>query len=281
MKAIFQKVDVPSESSITAFVFQKENFDVPWHFHPEFELIYIKSSSGIRYVGQHVEDYHPGELLLLGSNLPHCWKNTEISPEGAQSLVVQWRPGLIGELPELANIRHLLSRSIGGIKFSREVASKSLPVLEEMLGAPSLNVYILLLKILAVLAESKSAEILNSNSYKFDLSIETSERLERIQQYVQQHYSHKISLAQVATQISMTEQSFSRFFSKTMNRPFFQFLNEYRVNMASKLLVDTDKQVAEIAYACGYETLPFFFKQFKRFKGYSPLAFRKLFSGVV
>ena len=281
MKAIFQKVDVPSESSITAFAFQKESFDVPWHFHPEYELIYIKSSSGIRYVGHHVEDFHPGELLLLGSNLPHCWKNTEVTQEGAQSLVVQWRPGLIGELPEFANIRHLLSRSIGGIKFSREVASTSLPVLEEMLGASSLNVYILLLKILALLTESKSTEILNTNSYKFDLSLETSKRLERIQQYVQDHYNQKISLAQVAAQVNMTEQSFSRFFSKTMNRPFFQFLNEYRVNMASKLLVDTDKQVTEIAYACGYDTLPFFFKQFKRFKGRSPLAFRKLFSGFI
>jgi len=73
----------------------------------------------------------------------------------------------------------------------------------------------------------------------------------------------------------MSEQAFSRFFTKMMGRSFITFLNEYRINIAARLLLDTDDSVSQIGYACGYESLPFFHKQFIKFRGSSPLAYRK------
>ena len=142
---------------------------------------------------------------------------------------------------------------------------------------PGVNRYIQLLNILQKLSEVKEYEFLSGEHYSPDLSLQTGYRLDSVQQYVEGHYTEKITLAEVAELVSMTESSFSRFFSRVMQKPFFSFLNEYRVNRASKLLIETEQSVAEIGFSCGYESLPFFYKQFKKIKGYSPLVYRKIY----
>lgn len=276
MKAVFEKVNLDEHQSIFAFYDDREEFDAPWHFHPEFELTYIKSSSGIRYVGDDVANFGPQELVLLGASLPHCWKNTEDQRSRAQSIVVQWRDFLSPKVPELTPLKELLKRSERGLLFPSKISNAVLPMLQELLTARPMKKYLILMEILDLLSGS-SAEYLSGESYLYDHSSETGLRLDKIQSFVKQHYQRKITLEELASITNMTEQSFSRFYSKTMGRPFFEFLNEYRVNMASRMLIESDKQVAEVGYLCGYETLPFFYKQFKKFKGYTPLAFRKLY----
>lgn len=276
MKAVFEKVDAQDESSIVAFQYSNKNFDAPWHFHPEYELTYIVKSSGTRYVGNNISSYEEGDLVLLGPNLPHCWKNDPKLEENANSLVIQWPKELIKQLPAFRQIEQLLKTSQRGVLFSNTPDEVILNI-QKVVAAKGVYRLVALLELLDGLGILTQTEVLAGSSYKFDLSSDTNSRIQKVQQYVNENYQSKIRLKEVADELHMTEQSFSRFFSRVMKRPFFIFLNEYRVNRASRLLVETELQVNEIGYKCGYDSLPFFYQQFKKFKGYSPLAFRKMY----
>jgi AraC-like DNA-binding protein len=108
-----------------------------------------------------------------------------------------------------------------------------------------------------------------------DLNFNDKERINTVYKYIQANYKKQISLADISSRLNMTEEYFSRFFSKTMKKPFFEFLNEYKINRACKLLIETDKQVSEVCYASGFESLPFFYRQFKKFKNCQPKNYRQ------
>lgn len=278
MKAVYEKVKVSDQTSIAVFQNEEKEFSAPWHFHPEYELTYIHQSSGIRYVGNHVQAFDAGELVLLGSKLPHCWKNHEEAIKPAKSIVIHWLPDMLNHIPEFDGIESLLERSARGILFEANCAERSRLIMTALLGESSIERYLMLLELLSSLAKEKVVTVLVGSSYAYDLSYDTGERFNKIMAFVKINYHRKIRLIEMADLASMTEQSFSRFFSKNMKRPFFEYLNEFRVNIAGRMLVETDRPVTEIGFLCGYETLPFFYKQFKKFKQYSPLAFRKLYA---
>lgn len=275
MKAILEKITRAPEQSIHAFEYVADTFDAPWHFHPECELTYIRSSSGIRYVGNHIADFEAGDLVLLGTNLPHCWRNVGGHHEpAAASTVIQWSPDLLGLQPEFSGINKLLAQARRGLRFSADVSPVIGKRMSAITAATPLNAYLQLLQLLNDLT-LLPATPLAERAFTYDGSPQTGERLQRIQQYVTDHYQQKITLAGAARCVNLSETSFSRFFSQAMGRPFFQFLNEYRVNVAAHLLLETNATVAKIGYDCGYDTLPFFYRQFQRFKGVTPGQFRK------
>lgn len=275
MKASLEIITVAPEQSFLAFEYKAEAFDAPWHFHPEFELTYIKSSSGIRYVGNHLADFKPGDLVLLGTNLPHCWRNVSAGEEQANSLVIQWGASFPGHQPEFTAIRKMLAMADRGIHFSESIAKRVGAQMAAIIEAPPLDAYLLLVRLLDDLARADDHHLLADRAFSYDGSSRTGDRLQRIQQFVTDHYQQKITLAEVAARVNLSEQSFSRFFSQAMGRPFFRFLNEYRINMACRLLLETDANVANVGYDCGYDTLPFFYREFGRLKGCTPGQFRK------
>ncbi len=281
MKAVYEKVNFQSGSSITAFSVESDRFDAPWHFHPEIELTYVVESRGMRYVGNNLSDFHPGDLILLGSNLPHCWINEEPNTAPSKAIVIQWHAELFHTIPEFEEIRQLLLKANRGLKLSPRDPEGILQSLSKIAQLKPLQRLLALSHVLFELATNATASQLAGDSYDSDLSSTTNSRIEIIQQYVRAHYTTKIKLADISNQLNMTEQAFSRFFSKVMNRPFFVFLNEYRCNIASRLLLETDLQVTEIAFKCGYESLPFFYQQFRKFKEHSPREFRKMYRKLV
>lgn len=280
MEAIFEKILLTDERSIRAFLFDKPEFDGHWHFHPECELTFIKKSTGIRYVGNHVADFEPGDLVLLGPNLPHCWKSLDEFKEIAQSVVIQWNPAVLNDIPELRAIREMISKADRGVRFYTNDNTQVGERMLELTELPPTEQYIGFIALLSSLTREQNTELLAGDSYAYDLSHHTESRLNKIQGYVKNNFQKKILLSDIASIVNMSEQSFSRFFSKTMNKPFFAFVNEYRVNIASRHILETDLQMAEIAYKCGYESLPFFYKQFKKFKGFTPLEFRKMYRKI-
>ncbi len=281
MKAIFEKVRSSNKRSIVISKNEEKEFSAPWHFHPEFELTYILESDGIRYVGNNIQGFGAGDLVLIGPKLPHCWKNNDVNPRPARSIVIQWLPELMNSLPEFQQIFTLLEKSTRGISFPKESSAKVKVKMENMLNKSPIEIFIALLELLQTLANEKSYSILAGQSYAYDLSYDTGERLDKIFAYVKSNYQEKIRLSNMADLLNLTEQSFSRFFSKNMDRPFFDYLNEFRINIAARKLMETDMPIAEVGFLCGYETLPFFYKQFKKFKQYPPLVFKKLFTDSV
>jgi len=274
MKPILENIRLGSQHSILAFHHAKPNFETPWHFHPQHELTFIEESVGTKFIGDYVGPYEPGELVLLRSSLPHCWKNFSSKKALSKSTVVQWNKNIFSKVPELTGVFEMLRSASRGIIFDESQIKNLIPKIKALPSLKDEILYVELLSILIALSKCKF-QSLSEASFVDDLPGEYNNRMTKIHEFVELHFSRKIYLKELAELVNMSEQSFSRFFSKIMGRPFFTFLNEYRINMASRMLIDTDRSVAEVGFACGYESLPFFHKQFNKFKTVSPSKFRK------
>ncbi|MEL7159874.1 MAG: AraC family transcriptional regulator [Bacteroidota bacterium] len=274
MKPVLERLPLGPQQSILAFHYDEPHFATPWHFHPQHELTYIRESSGTKLIGDFVGNYAAGELVLLRSNVPHCWKNQAEREAYARSTVIQWMPGIFAKVPELKQLFALLEDASRGLLFSAEGTAA---LREDLVRLPTLSngeQYTALLDVLVRLTQDEPQR-LSQSSFRKDLSGPNVTRMATVQDFVAANYNRRIYLREVAALVNLTEQSFSRFFSKLMGRPFFTFLNEYRANAASRLLINTDRSVAEIGYACGYDSLPFFYQQFRKHHGMSPAKYRK------
>lgn len=281
-KAHYKHIE-PEESKLFTSVKQETNiqFDYPWHYHPELELTYILTSHGVRYVGNSIENFYDDDLVLIGSNLPHCWINSKGEEQNASAVVVYLKEEFVDETwmqsCEFETIRNLLSLSVKGIKFSREVAVKLRDRCLRLTQLPPLEKLLLLLEILQELALTNDYKLLCEHGFSNNLNYTHNERINVVYKYIQEHYQEKITLADIAARVNMTEEYFSRFFSRMMKKSFFEFLNEYKINRACKLLIETDRQISEICYSSGFESIPFFYRQFKKFKNCQPKIYRSNF----
>ena len=281
MKAQFEKISSSKNSSFNAFIYEDVNFDAPWHFHPEYELTYIMDGEGMRYVGNNVEQFENGDFVLIGSNLPHCWKNTIKKKGTVKSIVIQWNDAILGdnwiEKNEFQNIKNLLKKASKGVKFNLKTSKKMATKLNAILTKSPFEKLLSFIELLEELSTCKEIETLTSEGFTPTLNVKSNYRIEKVYDYVQENYDKKIKLQDVSNLVSMGDEAFCRFFKKSLNKSFFTFVNEYRVNLACKYLIETNRQVSQIAYDCGYESLPFFYRQFQKFMGCSPLQFKKMY----
>lgn len=284
MKALYEKIIPLESSSFKAYSYEMEEFDNPWHYHPEYELTYILSSQGIRYTGNSFENFKENDFVLLGPNLPHCWKNTGTQTHKASAIVIHWDTDLLGkewvEKREFQSIRKLLQSSEQGLKFDPDFALAQKEKLERLLTLSSFEKLMSFLEILNELSLTQKKKTLCDRDFQNQLNLDDHERINMIYHYIRTNYTQRFTLKDIANEVHMGRESFSRFFSKIMNKPFFSFLNEYRVNAACELLIESDLQVTQICYACGFESLPFFYRQFKKYKGSSPHQYRTAYQKI-
>jgi AraC-like DNA-binding protein/quercetin dioxygenase-like cupin family protein len=284
MRPKYESILPLETNSFKAFIQVKKEFDFPFHYHPEYELTYILSSSGVRYVGNRFENFSENDLVMLGPNLPHCWKNIDSPQVEAVALVIQWNADLLGskwlDKKEFTSVKKLHQRSEKGIRFLADEALQLKDRLVAIIKAPAFEKIIELVRILHQLSHSENCRTLCEESFSNNMKYGDNERLNTIYHYMKTHYRDKITLKDVASRVCMTEVSFSRFFSKLMNKTFVSFLNEYRINIACTLLIETDLQLTQICYDAGYDSIPFFYRQFKRFKNCTPLFYRHQFKST-
>ncbi|APZ48054.1 AraC family transcriptional regulator [Polaribacter reichenbachii] len=274
MNPKFEKVPLGDKKSILAFRFSSRNFEAPWHFHPQHELTLIEKSNGTKFIGDYVGPFEKGELVLLRSNLPHCWKNDSNSSDSSASIVIQWNKGIFAKVYELEGVFTMLKAASKGIIFDKKDVDIIQSEIKKTLGLEKTALYLQLQNILVKLSELPYKQLSN-RSFIDDLPSEYTSRMRKIHDFIDHNYQKKIYLKDLAALVSMSEQSFSRFFSKIMGKPFFTFLNEYRIHTANKMLIDTDWSVREICFACGYESLAFFHRQFHKFNNTTPSKYRK------
>jgi AraC-like DNA-binding protein/quercetin dioxygenase-like cupin family protein len=280
MRPHYKPIPADESKLFQAVVQENEKeFEYPWHYHPEYELTYILKSHGVRYVGNSIENFFDDDLVLVGSNLPHCWINAADQQQPANAIVVYLKQEFVDktwmESYEFEPIHKLLALSNRGIKFDKSVALRLKEKCFELHKLPPLEKLILLLQILQELAHTTEYHFLCEQGFSYELNHGHNERVNIVYKYIEKNYQNKISLAGIASQLNMSEEYFSRFFSKIMKKSFFEFLNEYKINRACKLLIETDKQISEICYASGFESVPFFYRQFKKFKNCQPKHYRQ------
>lgn len=248
-----------------------------WHYHPEIELVYVNNGSGKRQVGLNLSNYNDGLLILVGSNLPHTGF-TDYFDDERKEVVIQFKENFLGdslkEVFEFKNIFNLLKTSKKGIVFEGDIKKKIGLAMLGLQYETSFQKVITLITILNDLSRSKNYEILNISNYNIN-GINENERIRKAFNFIKDNYKKEVSLEKVAKEVHMTVPSFCRYFKSQTNKTFIQFLIEYRVNNALKLLTQSDKDIKNISYECGFNNYSHFNRSFKKINLISPSDYRK------
>jgi AraC-like DNA-binding protein len=284
--AKFELVPKCDEGSFNVREFRLPAFSSPWHFHPEIELTYIEHGTGRRHVGDSVAPFGPGDLVLIGANLPHVWRNdapARVWGDYAHSVVVQFTEESFGtgflRCPELQIVRKLLARARRGIEFDPRTSAAAGPVLMEMKNLTGLPRLIRLLEVFQLLASAGNTKLLSSAGFTPQLDQFAGERVNSAHQYVFRNFAGRIDHEEMARNAGMSSSAFSRYFRRMTGRTVSEFVNEVRIGHARRMLIETDRTIAEVAFASGFESLSNFNRRFRGITGTSPREFRQRHEG--
>jgi AraC-like DNA-binding protein/quercetin dioxygenase-like cupin family protein len=282
MKPIFKKVDSKSEEAFVARIDQFAQFYNKWHFHPELELTHIVKGRGTRFVGDNIEFFKDGDLILIGSNLPHVWKNQNKESELSVARVVQFLPNFMGEdilkLVEFKNIQKLLIKSSFGLKIEGEVKVLILGFLNKLFKTEDpLERIILIIKMLDCLGTSDETIPISKSLFLVELDKQNKDRLNRVIDYTITNFASKIMLEDVASISNMSVSNFCKFFKVRVKKTYVQYLTEVRIGMSCKMLIENQLSINRIAYDSGFVNISNFNRAFKLNKNMTPFSYRKLY----
>ncbi|WP_316816126.1 AraC family transcriptional regulator [Pedobacter nyackensis] len=254
-----------------------------WHYHPEIEMVFVNGGAGKRQIGSHLSYYTDGDLILIGSNLPHCGF-TDTNTGNKNETVIQMKPDFLGNgflgLQETKCISDLFNKAKGGIAFGPETKKEIGKRIENMNSLQPFERLLALLSILKDLENARDYKILNASGFSIEMQVQDNDRINMIFNYVKDHFQEEIDLAAIAEMASMTTPSFCRYFKKITKKTFTRFVNEYRVVHAAKLLAEKQISIANISYESGFNNFSHFNKLFHEFTGKSASQYRKELKSV-
>lgn len=253
---------------------KRDQFVPYWHFHPEIELTFIKKGKGVRIVGDSILPFTDGDLVLLGSNLPHNWISFE-NNEYCEAFVLQFSPQLVNNSAELAELALLIKRAKSGLLFIHP-PPKILEVFHKFGDLPDALKVARLIEMLYELNQLDDVESLTSSSYRIpSYNYKSQQRYEKVADYVISNIHKKITLQEIADIANMSRESFSRWFKQASGSSFIHYLNRTKVEVACHLLIHSEDNVNEVGYKVGFDSQSQFHRSFKNYKAISPLKFRK------
>lgn len=261
-----------------------------WHYHPEIELVHIEEGSGTQFIGDNIQHFQPGDVLLVGANLPHFWRCDDkyfqdIEGLEAKATVVHFLAEAWGKefwnLPENQSINNLFLRAKQGLRFVGNTQEQVIYLLRKLLQQSQDNRLLRLYQILDLLAQSEEHVQLSSSKLQFGFDEEDTDRINRIYAYSLTHFQHKISIQEVANVANISPNSFCRYFKSRSRKTYSQFLLELRVGHACKLLIERpDFTISQICFECGFNTFSNFNKYFKLITGKNPGQFQRAYLKV-
>lgn len=256
---------------------------VRWHFHPEYELNLVTHTSGRFYVGDQTGPFVPGQLYMVGPNVPHNWIS-EVpgnTPVPERCIVLQFsHKSMLGGMeafPELGQIERLLKDAQRGIQFSAATSAKAEPLMRDLLHATGFKRVFKFLSLLELLTTAPDSTLLASPSFQPDTQDYQSSTINQVLSYLADHLGDAISESDLARYAGMEPSAFSRFFRRHTDVPFIQYLNRLRINKACEMLISTDTPVTDICYACGFNNVSNFNRQFLTQKNMPPSRFRRYY----
>jgi AraC-like DNA-binding protein len=279
---IQREIVVPGEGqSFRLFTPSLRNYFY-WHYHPEYELVYVEATTGIRHVGQHISSYLDSDLVLIGPNIPHLNFDYGLQTEYRQ-IVVQLKQGFLGDAfqhtPELAGIEQLFSRAAFAISFDGETKRRVGVELNAMQLLGHFDQWIALLRIFDILASSKEGTRLNEIDTSVKGFLDDRIRMSSVYEYIHARYDQHPDVNEIAGRVHLSTAAFCRYFKKQTKMTFTDFVNQYRISQARTLLLQ-DRSVSEAAFAVGIESVSYFNKLFRRFSGENPSVFKKRYVGI-
>jgi len=276
-RAWFEKVPLLPDRSLVCREFSVERFTSPWHFHPEMELTLIVTGRGLRYVGDSIAAFQDGDLVLLGSNVPHFWWKDPADRRRAHSIVVQLHPKFpdaVKTWPEASDLLRLLTRAARGLQF---IGASRRRMERAMLGLLELGPWPQLLSALSILSQpvgSRDAKLLATAGYAPTQDPDGGRRMAKACSYVHEQFGGPIRQPEAARRASLSPAAFSRYFHRHMGKTFESYVNEVRIGQACRLLGDEQLSIAEAAFGVGYNNLSNFNRRFRAIVGCAPSEFR-------
>lgn len=258
-----------------------------WHYHGEVELIHLKKGEGTQFVGDNISRFKSGDVIIVGSNLPHYWRFDDIyyeedSKVKADVRVAHFQEKFWGEqfldLPENLSIRNALEKSKRGIRISGKTKQLVADILESLMKAEGHHRVVLLMEALSAIGTCSNLTYLSSIGFKQDLVEAENDRINTIYDYSIRNFRNKIQLEEIAAMANISPNSFCRYFKSRTRKTFSQFLIELRVGHACKLLIENNLSIKQICYESGFNNFTSFHKYFKMITGKSPLTYQKEFT---
>jgi len=282
VKPVFEKTPLLQWESLHCEVVRGDSFNSTWHFHPELQITLVLSGTGYRLVGDKITPLRPGDMVLVGSNLPHVWRQDAAGKRAAgevNAIIVRFQENFAGEdflkLPEAQILGKLFQRARRGMEIhggTRTAVAERLQKLSLLGGLARLTE---LISVLDLLANSRDLRAIASRGFVPDLSTDDQDRMRRVTQYIDAHLAERIDRDEVARTAHLSVSAFSRFFKIRTGKSLPGYVNELRVGRACRLLANDRRKVTDIAFECGFQNLANFNRHFHKIQQMTPSAYRR------
>jgi AraC-like DNA-binding protein len=275
-----EKISPDENSSFHIMVNPRLNDFFFWHFHPEIELVFIDGTDGTRHVGDHISKYKGSDLVLIGSYIPHLNFDFGVKSDYEKTVLhiqEDFLADVLTKTPEFNTLATLFSKISHGIAFGEATKEKLRERLKRLHEKEGFRRFLEVLDILQILSAAEDMQLLHDQPYQNSFHRKEQERLGRIYDYIHAHYTEQISIDQVASLANLGPEAFCRYFKRMTRLTFVEFLNRYRISQ-SKRLLRMDRSISEVCYECGFESLSYFNRIFKKYNGEPPSAFKKRFT---
>jgi AraC-like DNA-binding protein len=289
MKPLLLKRSFENNSSFYYSHYHSEYFDRPWHYHKEIELVYISKSSGTKFIANHIQPFEDGDLTLIGADVPHFFKNDDWYYEkqvanSASCIFIHFDPAMLGEktlsMPEFVNINKLFTDSAQGLQILGNTKKEVVKLLIDMDSQDYTKKLLSLLQILYLISKGENVKPILKIPYVVKNNHLHADKMNKIFDFIMQHYTKDIYLEEVASRLNMSTATFSRYFKTHTSKTFSEYIIEMRINRACKLLVENNHSVSEIGFMCGFENRANFYRHFKKQTGKVPKEYLKYWSRI-
>ena len=277
MKVQLESIHPTSKSPFQLLHDPKLNHLFYWHFHPEFELVYIEGADAKRHVGNHISQFTHSDLVFIGSNIPHLNFDHGVTTTYRKEVLhikPTFKESFVASIPELQAIDRLMELAKYGLAFYGTTKDVVGQLLKELHLLPPFEFFMQSITILKKLSQSKEFKLLHTTPYVNKYSSKEQERIREIYALIDERYQNKITVTEVAALCNLTKPAFCRYFKKATGNTFIGFLNQYRISQAKRLLL-IGKNVSETCFECGFESLSYFNRTFKKVTGENPSTFKK------
>lgn len=276
MRLSFEQVRQSADRSFHLLLTPGLNDQYYWHFHPEWEIVYVAGATGTRHIGDHISRYEGSDLVLIASNVPHLNFDYGVRTECRQ-VVVQLRPEFVSmdffALPELAAVRAMFETNPGAMAFYGTTRAQAASLLEALPSLPPFEQLMQLIRICQLLANASQVEAIEARPVRDAGDERGQERLRILHRHVEASYREQPDTHAAAAKVNLSTAAFCRYFRKATGYTYTDYVNKFRIDQARKLLL-MDRNVTETCFECGFSNLSHFNRTFRRFAGENPSAFR-------
>lgn len=280
---INEQLQISESNPIRARHYDYDRFTYPWHFHSQYEIIRVEKGCGRSFVGDCIEQFSGGDVILFGPNLPHYMRSDDAYHCGnpllrVRGTIIQFEENFMqysfDHYPQFHQIRSLLKESRRGVVFHLPESS---PIGRQVSAFPELNGFAQitgLLDLLQSLALFARKKVLASPCYYEKFPTAGNRRIDKIISFINSNYTRPLRLDEIAEMANMNSSAFCRFFKEVTEKTFLQYVMDMRIGYACKLLTIGDMDISQIAVECGFDSISHFNRMFKQLTRLTPTQYR-------